>query len=88
MECLPEDQAYKMYYSVTSDKQDVDMEAIKGRVYAKDRMLHFEGISGEVCVHTVAGTLVYQGEALPVSLPQPGVYIVRHGQQTEKVVVM
>lgn len=35
MECLPEDQAYKMYYSVTSDKQDVDMEAIKGRVYAK-----------------------------------------------------
>ena len=62
--------------------------SVQGRVYAKDRMLHFEGISGEVCVHTVAGTLVYQGEALPVSLPQPGVYIVRHGQQTEKVVVM
>ena len=62
--------------------------SVQGRVYAKDRMLHFEGISGEVCVHTVAGTLVYQGETLPVSLPQPGVYIVRHGQQTEKVVVM
>ena len=62
--------------------------SVQGRVYAKDRMLHFEDISGEVCVHTVAGTLVYQGEALPVSLPQPGVYIVRHGQQTEKVVVM
>lgn len=35
VECLPEDQAFAMYYNVAHDKQDIDLSAIKEQVQTK-----------------------------------------------------
>ena len=60
----------------------------QGRVYAKDRTLYTEGISGEVSVFTAVGTLVYQGKDTRIPVHQAGTYIVRHGEQVWKILVM
>ena len=60
----------------------------QGRVYAKDRTLYTEGISGEVSVFTAVGTLVYQGKDTRIPVHQAGTYIVRHGSQVWKILVM
>ena len=60
----------------------------QGRVYAKDRTLFTEGISGEVSVFTAVGTLVYQGKDTRIPVHQAGTYIVRHGEQVWKILVM
>ena len=60
----------------------------QGRVYAKDRTLFTEGISGEVSVYTAVGTLVYKGYATEIPVPASGVYIVRNSSQAWKILVM
>ena len=46
------------------------------------------GISGEVSVFTAVGTLVYQGKDTRIPVHQAGTYIVRHGEQVWKILVM
>ena len=60
----------------------------QGRVYAKDRTLYTEGISGEVSVFTAVGTLVYQGKDTRIPVRKAGTYLVRHGSQVWKILVM
>ena len=60
----------------------------QGRVYAKDRTLFTEGLSGEVSVFTTVGTLVYQGQSNRIPVRQAGIYIVRNSGNTWKLLVM
>ena len=60
----------------------------QGRVYAKDRTIFTEGLSGEVSVYTTVGTLVYKGYATEIPVPASGVYIVRNSSQAWKILVM
>ena len=70
------------------DVANEDADAFQGRVYAKDRTLFTEGISGEVSVYTAVGTLVYKGYATEIPVPASGVYIVRNSSQAWKILVM
>ena len=58
------------------------------RVYAKDRIICTEGICGEVSVFTTTGRLVYQGRQNRIPVQLPGMYMLRHGGQVWKVLVM
>ena len=81
-------------FTLVADRDpSVGNEAIEGepqgRVYAKDRTIFTEGLSGEVSVFTTVGTLVYQGQSnnrIPVR--QAGIYIVRNNGDTWKLLVM
>lgn len=71
--------------SVDNETSD---NARQGRVYAKDRTLYTEGIEGMVSVFNPAGGLVYQGSQNRIPVNSPGIYILRHGNQTWKIFVM
>lgn len=60
----------------------------QGRVYAKDHVIHTEGIESEISVFTPSGILLYQGHDKEIPIRNDGVYIVRSGQQVWKVLVM
>ena len=64
------------------------IEAGQGRVYAKDHIIHIEGIESEISVFTPSGILLYQGHDKEIPIRNDGVYIVRSGQQVWKVLVM
>ena len=65
------------------------MEAkLKGKVYAKEHVIHTEGIEGEISVFTPSGMLLYQGHGKEIPVRNDGLYIVRSGQQVWKVLVM
>ena len=80
-------------FTLVADRDpSVGNEAIEGgphgRVYAKDRTLFTEGLSGEVSVFTNGGTLVYQGQSNRIPVRQAGIYIVRNNGDTWKLLVM
>ena len=57
------------------------------RVYTVDNSLHVEN-GGEVYqVYTLAGQLVYTGNDSIIPLDNPGIYIVRTGERSQKVIV-
>ena len=60
----------------------------QGRVYAKDHVIHIEGIESEISVLTPSGILLYQGHDKEIPIRNDGVYIVRSGQQVWKVLVI
>ena len=60
----------------------------QGRVYAKDHVIHTEGIESEISVFTPSGILLYQGHDKEIPIRNDGVYIVRSGQQVWKVLVI
>ena len=60
----------------------------QGRVYAKDHVIHIEGIESEISVFTPSGILLYQGYDKEIPVRNDGVYIVRSGQQVWKVLVI
>lgn len=60
----------------------------QGKVYAKEHVIHTEGIEGEISVFTPSGILLYQGHDKEIPVRNDGVYIVRSGQQVWKVLVM
>ncbi len=60
----------------------------QGRVYAKDHVIHTEGIESEITVFTPSGILLYRGHDKEIPVRNDGVYIVRSGQQVWKVLVM
>ena len=80
-------------FSLMADREPgVANESIEvgqqGRVYAKDHIIHIEGIESEISVFTPSGILLYQGHAQEIPVRNDGVYIVRSGQQVWKVLVM
>ena len=65
------------------------MEAkLQGKVYAKEHVIHTEGIEGEISVFTPSGMLLYQGHGKEIPVRNDGLYIVRSGQQVWKVLVL
>ena len=80
-------------FSLRADREpgvaNESMEAkLKGKVYAKEHVIHTEGIEGEISVFTPSGMLLYQGHGKEIPVRNDGLYIVRSGQQVWKVLVM
>ena len=66
------------------------VEAVSGestRVYVVGRTLHVENNTDTYRVYTATGQLVYMGDSTTVSLADAGVYLVRTGERSQKVVV-
>ena len=57
------------------------------RVYVVGRTLHVENNADTYRVYTATGQLVYMGDDTTVSLADAGVYIVRTGERSQKVIV-
>lgn len=57
------------------------------RVYVVGRTLHVENNTDTYRVYTASGQLVYMGNDTTVSLADAGVYIVRTGERSQKVIV-
>ena len=55
-------------------------------VYVRDGMIYVEETEEEVEVYDVTGRKVYDGEKGAIPVGRPGVYIVRSGENVEKVV--
>ncbi len=70
------------------DVANEDANVSQGRVYARDRILYTEGISGEVSVFSAVGRLVYQGKDTRIPLREAGVYLVRNNGRVWKILVM
>ena len=63
-------------------------EAEKGfGVYAENGVIYIEGETEGVEVYDITGRRVYTGNSTAVSVGRAGVYIVKSGEETEKVVV-
>ena len=80
-------------FSLRADREpsvaNESMEAKpQGKVYAKEHVIHTEGIEGEISVFTPSGILLYQGHGKEIPVRNDGLYIVRSGQQVWKVLVM
>ena len=80
-------------FSLRADREpgvaNESMEAKpQGKVYAKEHVIHTEGIEGEISVFTPSGMLLYQGHGKEIPVRNDGLYIVRSGQQVWKVLVL
>ena len=60
----------------------------QGRVYVQDRVIHTQGLHGEISVFTPTGTLLYRGTDNRIPVGHSGVYIVRNREQVWKVFVL
>ena len=83
---VTQDTALTAYFS--DGRTAVDGTSVSGGVYVtKDGILHIEGHDGEdMSLFTADGALLYEGTVRDYPLPQPGVYLLRIGSQTVKVV--
>ena len=66
------------------------MEAMSGestRIYVVGRTLHVENNTDTYREYTATGQLVYMGNDTTVSLADAGVYLVRTGERSQKVIV-
>ena len=80
-------------FSLRADREpgvaNESMEAKpQGKVYAKEHVIHTEGIEGEISVFTPSGILLYQGHDKEIPVRNDGLYIVRSGEQVWKVLVL
>ena len=60
----------------------------QGRVYVQDRVIHTQGLHGEISIFTPAGTLLYRGTGNRIPVGHSGVHIVRNREQVWKVFVL
>ena len=60
----------------------------QGRVYVKNHVIHVEGIETEISVYSASGSLIYRGFDQEIPVRHGGLYLVRTGSQTWKVLVM
>ena len=60
----------------------------QGRVYAKDHLICTEGIETEINVYSASGSLLYRGFDKEIPVRHEGLYLVRSGSRTWKVLVM
>ena len=59
----------------------------QGRVYAKGYWICTEGIETEISIYSASGSLLYQGFDKKIPVRHDGLYLVRSGSQTWKVLV-
>lgn len=69
--------------NVANEKYEID----NLKVYAQDRTIHLSESQGAIQVYNVAGQCVYNGTATAIPVRQSGVYVVRAGERSYKVIV-
>ena len=84
--------SFTWYISVAEDNNDDDVanesqEADRLRIYAQDRTIYLSENRGLVQVFNTLGQCVYSGIATAIPVPQSGLYIVRVGTHSHKVLV-
>ena len=67
---------------------EADARQSQGRVYAKDHRICTEGIDAEISIYSASGSLLYQGFDQEIPVRHDGLYLVRSGSRTWKVLVM
>ena len=67
---------------------EADARQSQGRVYAKNHRICTEGIEGEISIYSASGSLLYQGFDQEIPVRHDGLYLVRSGARTWKVLVM
>ena len=60
----------------------------QGRIYAKDHVICTEGIETEISIYSASGSLLYRGFDKEIPVRHDGLYLVRSGDRTWKVLVM
>ena len=71
-----------------STDNEADARQSQGRIYAKNRMICTEGIDAEISIYSASGSLLYQGFDQEIPVRHDGLYLVRSGSRTWKVLVM
>ena len=71
--------------SVGNETSDLQPQ---GRVYAKDHRICTESIEGEISIYSASGSLLYRGFDQEIPVRHSGLYLVRSGARTWKVLVM
>ena len=67
---------------------EADARQSQGRVYAKDHRICTEGIDAEISIYSASGSLLYQGFDQEIPVRHDGLYLVRSGSRTWKVLVL
>ena len=67
---------------------EADARQSQGRVYAKDHRICTEGIDTEISIYSASGSLLYRGFDKEIPVRHDGLYLVRSGSRTWKVLVM
>ncbi|MCM1531111.1 MAG: leucine-rich repeat domain-containing protein [Ruminococcus flavefaciens] len=67
------------------DNEEPDKDSF--RVYAQDRVIHLSAYRGEVQVYNALGQCLYSGRATVIPVRNGGLYIVRIGRNSYKVMV-
>ena len=67
---------------------EADARQSQGRVYAKDHRICTEGIDAEISIYPASGSLLYRGFDREIPVRHDGLYLVRSGYQTWKILVM
>ena len=71
--------------SVGNETSDLQPQ---GKVYAKDHRICTEGIDTEISIYSASGSLLYRGFDKEIPVRHDGLYLVRSGARTWKVLVM
>lgn len=71
--------------SVGNEVSDLQSQ---GRIYAKDHVICTEGIETEISIYSASGSLLYRGFDKEIPVRHDGLYLVRSGDRTWKVLVM
>ena len=67
---------------------EADARQSQGRVYAKNHRICTEGIDTEISIYSASGSLLYRGFDKEIPVRHDGLYLVRSGSRTWKVLVM
>ncbi len=67
---------------------EADARQSQDRVYAKDHRICTEGIETEISIYSASGSLLYRGFDKEIPVRHSGLYLVRSGSRTWKVLVM
>ena len=67
---------------------EADARQSQDRVYAKNHRICTEGIETEISIYSASGSLLYRGFDREIPVRHSGLYLVRSGSRTWKVLVM
>ena len=71
--------------SVGNETSDLQPQ---GRVYAKNHRICTEGIDTEISIYSASGSLLYRGFDKEIPVRHDGLYLVRSGSRTWKILVL
>ena len=67
---------------------EADARQSQGRVYAKDHRICTKDIEGEISIYSASGSLLYRGFDKEIPVRHDGLYLVRSGSRTWKILVL